>query len=141
METKEKKYLAIQQTIVLQYRIKLNPKSDCWGRTHAHIKKRMVCKWKPANSINSTFLLAHEIGHIENNRAGMRRCEEEYYATIWAIKELFKHGIVPTEYPKIIYDYQKYIDNEYDRGVRRGGNLPPKSNFDLMKFIGTLGNN
>lgn len=117
------KFIDIQNETIRKYRIDLCDGTRCkdgdWSRTHAHIKKRRVCKWKQANSILSTFTLFHEIGHIENNQAGMRRAEEEYYATVWAINECKKYGIeVPA---KIIKDYQEYIDEEKDRGLRRGG--------------------
>lgn len=116
-------YKDIQNEVIKKYRIDLCDGTRCkdgdWRRTHAHIKQRRVCKWKQANSIRSTFTLLHEIGHIMNNRSGMRRAEEEYFATVWAIEECKKYGIdVPK---KIIDDYQEYIDDEIDRGIRRGG--------------------
>ncbi len=116
-------YKDIQNEVIKKYRIDLCDGTRCkdgdWSRTHAHIKQRRVCKWKQANSIQSTFTLFHEIGHIVNNRSGMRRAEEEYFATVWAIAECEKYGIeVPR---KIIEDYQEYIDDEIDRGIRRGG--------------------
>lgn len=116
-------YKDIQNEVIKKYRIDLCDGTRCkdgdWSRTHAHIKQRRVCKWKQANSIQSTFTLFHEIGHIMNNRSGMRRAEEEYFATVWAIEECKKYGIdVPK---KIIDDYQEYIDDEIDRGIRRGG--------------------
>jgi len=59
----------------------------------------------------------------------MRRCEEEYYATVWALEKCKEYGIKVPE--KIIKDYQDYIDMEYDRGVRRGGKLPPLETLQL----------
>lgn len=116
-------YKDIQNEVIKKYRIDICDGTRCkdgdWQRTHAHPKQRRVCKWKQANSIQSTFTLFHEIGHIENNRSGMRRAEEEYFATVWAIEECKKYGI---EIPKkIIDEYQDYIDMTLDRGVRRGG--------------------
>lgn len=116
-------YKEIQNEVVKKYRIDLCDGTRCkdgdWSRTHAHVKKRRVCKWKQANSIQSTFTLLHEIGHIETTKSWMRRAEEEYYATVWAINECKKYGIeVPA---KIIQEYQEYIDDEKDRGIRRGG--------------------
>lgn len=116
-------YRDIQNEVVKKYRIDLCDGTRCkdgdWSRTHAHVKKRRVCKWKQANSIQSTFTLFHEIGHIMNNQSSMRRAEEEYYATVWAINECKKYGIEVPQ--KIIDDYQEYIDDEIERGVRRGG--------------------
>lgn len=116
-------YKEIQNEVIKKYRIDLCDGTKCkdgdWSRTHAHPKQRRVCKWKQANSIASTFTLLHEIGHIENNQSWMRRAEEEYHATVWAINECKKYGIEIPE--KIIEKYQRYIDMEKDRGIRRGG--------------------
>lgn len=115
-------YTAIQDEVIAKYRIDICDGTKCksdWRRTHAHIKQRRVCKWKQANSIQSTFTLFHEIGHIMTNKTGMRRAEQEYYATVWAIDECKKYGLKIPQ--KTIDDYQEYIDNEADRGERRGG--------------------
>ena len=117
------KFKEIQEAVVKQYRIDLCDGTRCddgdWDRTHAHPKQRRVCKWKQANSIQSTFTLLHEVGHIETTKSGMRRAEEEYHATVWAIKECEKYGIdVPD---KILAEYQRYIDMTEARGKRRGG--------------------
>lgn len=113
------KYTDIQNEIVQKYRITLCPDSKCWSRTHAHIKKRTVCKWKQTNSIASTFTLFHEVGHIENNKGNMRRAEQEYFATIWAIDKFHEYGLEVPE--RTIEVYQAYIDMEKERGLRRGG--------------------
>ena len=125
-------YKEIQEHVIKKYRVDLCDGTKCandWRRTHAHVKSRRVCKWKQANSVQSTFTLLHEIGHIETTKANMRRCEEEYYATVWAIEKCKEYGIVVPE--KEIRDYQEYIDMEHDRGVRRGGNLPPLETLQL----------
>lgn len=114
-----KSHKAIQDDVISKYRITIVKDSKCWSRTHAHIKQRKVCKWKQASSIQSTFTLLHEIGHIMTNHSNMRRCEEEYYATVWAINECKKYNLdIPNS---IIKEYQRYIYNELDRGLRRGG--------------------
>ena len=113
------KYIDIQKDIVKKYRIKLDPYSKCWSRTHAHVKQRRICKWNFSNSVQATFTLLHEVGHIENNHGNMRRCEEEYFATVWALEKAKEYGLVIPD--KIIDEYQKYIDSERERGIRRGG--------------------
>ena len=115
------KYLDIQDDIIKQYNIDLCDGEKCqndWHRTHAHIKERRVCKWKCANSIQSTFALLHEIGHIETTKSKMRRAEAEYHATIWAMIKCEEYGLTVPEH--IIKKYQNYIDMEVDRGKRRG---------------------
>lgn len=118
-------YTEIQNEVVKRYRIDLCDGTKCkdgdWGRTHAHPKKRRVCKWKQANSVASTFTLFHEIGHIENNNATMRRCEEEYHATVWAIALMKQYGIANKISAKTKSEYQLYILDERLRGIRRGG--------------------
>jgi hypothetical protein len=101
-----------------------------WSRTHAHVKKRRVCKWNQCNSVKSTFTLLHEVGHIETTTATMRRCESEYYATKWALEQCDLYGIkVPQS---IVESYQRYVYRELDRGLRRGGkNYPTRDEMKL----------
>ncbi len=115
-------YTDIQNEVIQKYHIDLCNGSKCkndWRRTHAHIKERRVCKWKQANSMQSTFNLFHEIGHIETTKSKMRRAEAEYHATIWAMIKCEEYGLTVPEH--IIKKYQNYIDREVDRGKRRGG--------------------
>lgn len=117
------RYIEIQNEVIKKYRIDICDGTKCkdgdWSRTHAHIKIRRVCKWKQTNSIQSTFDLFHEIGHIETTKSTMRRCESEYYATVWAIQKFKEYGLeVPQKTRKL---YQDYIDCEMSRGIRRGG--------------------
>ena len=117
-----RKYIEIQNEVIAKYRIDICDGSKCandWSRVHAHPKQRRVCKWKQHNSIASTFTLFHEIGHVMTTKGTMRRCESEYYATVWALEECRKYGLdVPDS---IVQTYQDYIDREMDRGKRRGG--------------------
>lgn len=126
------RFIDVQKDVISKYKINLDPYSHCWGRTHAHVKERKVCKWLPRNSAQSTFDLFHEIGHIETTKSGMRHCEEEYYATVWAIEKLKEYGVpIPM---KTIQEYQEYIDDELDRGQRRSGSNY-NVNMDLYKHI------
>ena len=113
----------IQNEVIKKYRIDICDGTKCkdgdWHRTHAHPKQRRVCKWKQANSIQSTFTLLHEIGHIETKQSWMRRAESEYHATVWALDKCAEYGLEVPE--KIIKEYQDYIDDEKERGLRRGG--------------------
>lgn len=123
----------IQDDIVQRYRIKLDPESKCRTRTHAHPKQRRVCKWVHKNSMPNTFTLFHEIGHVETHKSWMRRCEQEYYATIWAIDVWRnKYGLSITE--KLLYKYQNYILMEIYRGKRRHGK--GYGVLDLYKYAG-----
>ena len=117
------KYTQIQNEVIEKYRIDICDGTRCkdgdWSRTHAHVRLRRVCKWKQANSLASTFTLLHEVGHIMTTQSWMRRAEEEYYATVWALDECKRYGLEAPQ--KLIKEYQDYIDMEIDRGKRRGG--------------------
>ena len=127
------KYIEICEDAVRRYHIDLCDGTKCsndWSRMHAHVKLRRVCKFKFRNSINAVFDLLHEIGHIETTLRSMRRCESEFFATVWAIKTAKE--VYHLEFPEsIIKRYQEYINREWDRGKRRGGNLPPLDRFKL----------
>lgn len=114
-----KKFIEIQNELIAHHRIKLDEHSSCWGRTHAHVKQRRICKWHQKNSIASTFELLHEIGHVETTTGKMRRCEAEYYATLWALEKADEYDLDVPE--RIIKEYQDYIDMELARGIRRHG--------------------
>ncbi len=125
-------YTEIQNEIVAKYRVTLSDGTGCWGRTHAHIKERKVCKWKRANSFSSTFTLLHEVGHIETTTAKMRRAEEEYFATAWAIDRCKEYGLkIPLS---TLFRYQRYILVEKSRGIRRGAKAYPE--YNLYKYAG-----
>lgn len=125
-------YREIQDDVIKKYRITIDEHSHCRGRMHAHIKERKVCKWHPKNSYAATFDLLHEIGHIENNSSGMRRAEQEYYATVWAIDRLKDYGIDVQE--KSLFSFQRYILTEIKRGERRGGKA--YGELSLYKYVG-----
>ena len=126
------KYLELQRELVEQYDIELCDGSLCtndWHRTHAHPDRRRICKWEGKNSAQSTFTLMHEIGHVETFKRSMRRCESEYYATVWALECAREHGFTVPQ--PLIDRYQRYIFLEYGRGIRRGGKLPDREKFLL----------
>lgn len=112
-------YIRIQNEVIEKYRITIDEHSTCWRRMHAHVKQRRVCKWHQKNSILCTFELFHEIGHIETTKSNMRRAESEFYATQWAIDKAKEYSLVIPE--DIIMRYQRYINRERDRGIRRHG--------------------
>ena len=135
------KFIDIQNEVIKDYRIDLCDGSKCkrdWRRTHAHPKQRRVCKWVQKNSFQSTFTLFHEIGHIEEYKSYMRRAEDEYYATTFAIQLCRKYNL---EIPqKTLDDYQDYIDMEVERGKRRGGKNYPIMNIHDFNLYGEVCN-
>ena len=125
-------YKTIQNNLIQQYRINVVENSKCYSRTHIHTRERKLCKWKQTSSINSTFTLLHEIGHCENNNSSMRRCEQEYHATKWALDKCKELNL---DVPQSIIDkYQRYIYMELDRGLRRNGiDYPTREEMKLVK--------
>ena len=122
----------LQDKIIKEYRMTIDENSKCWSRTHVHVKQRRICKWKQMSSVKSTFTLLHEIGHCENNNSKMRRCEQEFYATQWALDKCKEYGIDVSE--DIIDRYQRYIYRELERGLRRGGlGYPTREEMRLVK--------
>ena len=112
-------YKEIQDKAVKDFNITIVINSKCYSRTRAHCDgSRRICKWKQAESYKSTFTLFHEIGHIETDIKGMKRCEQESEATKWAINEFRKIGLPIKR--KVINAYKDYIRMTYNRGVRRG---------------------
>ena len=134
------KFTEIQNEVIEKYNIVLCDGTKCdgtkcphaWRRMHSCSMARKIYKWSFKNSIEATLDLFHEIGHQEANTKKMRRCEEEYYATVWAIDRLKEYGILDKVSDKQKELYQNYIYNELDRGIRRGGkNYPTKQELTL----------
>ena len=67
----------------------------------------------------SLFAFLHEVGHIMTNTTKMKRCEQEFLATQWALKEAKRIGFhVPEAYVRV---YQQYIWNWHEAGRRLKG--------------------
>lgn len=129
-------YKDIQKEVIERYRVKIDTNSSCWGRMHAHVKERRICKWKAKNSIQATFDLFHEIGHIETTTSKMRRMESELYATLWAFDRCREYGLkIPA---KTFELYRDYIWRELERGKRRGGTGYPEIDLpiDVVEDLG-----
>lgn len=87
-------------------------------------------EFKNPNS-RSLFDFLHEIGHLETNKKGMKRCEEEFYATQWAIKQMKKYNFDINSRDKEIF--QDYIWNWIETGIKlKGKNMPTKKQLTLQ---------
>jgi len=112
-------YRKLQLQEIRKHNVYVIPNSKCWSRTHAHCDgTRTVCKHFLVNSYGSLFTLLHEIGHIETDVKGMKRCEQETEATLWAINRIKELGLPVKR--KVVNSYKRYIRMTYDRGIRRG---------------------
>ena len=77
------------------------------------------------------FDMLHEVGHLKTNKKGMKRCEEEFYATEWAIKEMKKYKFELSQKDKQIF--QNYIWQWRERGIKlKGKNMPSKEQLTLV---------
>ena len=78
----------------------------------------------------SIFDLLHEIGHIKTNTSKMRRFEEEYSATKWAIVQAKKYNITLSLSDR--KDFDDYILGLVDSCRKRNGkNIPDNSELLL----------
>ena len=77
----------------------------------------------------SLFDLLHEIGHIKTNTNRMRRFEEEYFATEWAIVQAKKYNIILSSYDK--QDFDDYIISLANSCRKRHGKNVP-NNCELL---------
>lgn len=100
---------------------------------HCFLKEKEI--YFPQNCFKNpcsrdVFDLLHEIGHLETNKKGMKRCEEEYYATKWAIKEMKKYNFNISLADKRIF--QDYIWKWRETGIKlKGKNMPTKKELTL----------
>ena len=113
-------YKELQDKVIQDYKVIIVTDSKCWSRTHAHCNDgtRRVCKWKQVESYPATLELFHEIGHLETDKSGMKRAEQESEATIWGINKMKEFGLPIKR--KYANQYKDYVRMTFDRGVRRG---------------------
>lgn len=78
----------------------------------------------------SLFAFLHEIGHIVTNTSNMKRYEQEYLATQWAIN---KAKEIDFKIPKNYIDtYQKYIYKWRETSIKhKGKNIASKDSLKL----------
>ena len=103
---------------IKNWNVYIDEHSSCWSRMHVHVKERRICKFISKDSYSALLDLLHEIGHIETDRASMKRAESESEATLWAINRLKELGLPIKRKP--LRKYKDYIRMTYDRGIRRG---------------------
>ena len=82
---------------------------------HKGEKNRKIRNWKQENTILSTFILLHEIGHLQEHYA--YRVEDEYRATEWALLMCRKLHINVSR--DIVTDKQLSIMRMYDRYAQK----------------------
>lgn len=94
---------------------------------HKGNENRKIRNWKQENTILSTFILLHEIGHLQEHYK--YRVEDEYRATEWALQKCkdlhisVSRDMVSSKQISIMRMYDKYA-SEYKNADLYGINKP-----------------
>jgi hypothetical protein len=94
--------------------------SGCAWRVYYHDGR--IINWieapVPRTPISLSIFL-HEVGHHAIGFGTYkRRCEEEYYVWLWAIRQMRKHGVEPDD--KVARRVERSMQYSVDKAVRRG---------------------
>lgn len=129
----KKTLLETQNEIINKYKNTINFRVNNKDCAYCYVKEKIIylngrdLLYPTAESL---FDLLHEIGHIITNTSKMKRCEEEYYATQWAIKEMKEYGYTISNKRK--KEFQQYIWKWQETGVKlRAKNIPDKEELLL----------
>ena len=104
------------------------------SRDHAHCKERKICLSAVPRGFPSFFTAMHEIGHIVhpqgNYGVAKTRAVAEHNATEWAKQECRRLGVRIRR--KTIKQYDSYIKEKVERGLRRGLRVVPS---EVRKYL------
>lgn len=135
MKTKKKQvnYVSLITVIWLKYHTEYQFIFDDCPNAYCYLKEKEIhfpIKSFTNPNCRAVFDMLHEIGHLETNKKGMKRCEEEFYATKWAIKEMKKYNFEINPCDK--RDFQDYIWKWRDTSIKlKGKNVPSKESLTL----------
>jgi hypothetical protein len=106
--------------------------TGCAWRVYYHDGRAI--NWIEAPVPKSPISLAiflHEIGHhVIGFSTYKRRCEEEYHAWLWAIKEMKKLGVEPDE--RVQVRFERSMEYAVAKAMRRGIKAIPQP---LAQFL------
>ncbi len=106
--------------------------TGCAWRVYFHNGR--VINWIEAPQPKSPISLAiflHEIGHhVIGFSTYKRRCEEEYHAWVWAIKEMKKLGVTPDR--RVQTRFARSMEYAVAKAMRRGIKSVP---HQLAQFL------
>lgn len=137
MEYEQKAY-----DLALMYGIEICFKCKCRGagyemghsRAHAHTREMKVCLDAVPRGYRSFFTFLHELGHCLAPHGSYynakTRAVAEHNATEWAKVEMRKLGLPLKR--KVIAQYDAYIKNKVERGLRRGLQVVPA---EVRKYL------
>ncbi len=134
--SKKIELMNLQTKLIRKYRdegIKIDtgdyPRAYCYVETKT-IKFNYDSLFEPDEE--SLFDLLHEVGHIKTNTSKMKSCEREYYATVWAIKEIKKYGYMITDQRK--REYQNYIWKFRETAIKHRAKVVPTKEEMTLKW-------
>jgi hypothetical protein len=132
---KKKSILQIQNGIIAEYRNTIHFRPTNEKGAYCYVPERIIYLhtdsfFNPTPS--SLFDLLHEIGHIMTNKSGMKRCEEEYYATQWAISEMKKYDYMISDKRKD--EFQQYIWKWRDTSIKLKAKTVPSREELTLKW-------
>lgn len=131
----KKSVLQIQNNLMEKYRDTISFRITNEKGAYCYIPERIIylsCNNFLNPTPNSLFDLLHEIGHIMTNKSGMKRCEEEYYATQWAIEEIKKYGYEISNKRKD--EFQQYIWKWRDTAIKLKAKITPSREELTLKW-------
>ena len=108
---------------------------------HKGRKNRRIRNWKQENTILSTFILLHEIGHLQKHYA--YRVEDEYRATEWALQMCKRlhisvnRDMVSSKQISIMRMYDKYASEYKDfdlYGLRKPDWLKDREYYNVVRL-------
>jgi len=129
----KKSVLQIQNDLIVKYCNTINFRPTNEKGAYCYVPERIICI-SCDNFLNPTptslFDLLHEIGHIMTNKPGMKRCEEEFYATQWAIAEMKKYKYEISDKRKNVF--QEYIWKWRDTAIKlKAKSVPSREELTL----------
>lgn len=100
---------------------------------YSHIKERQVVmsliNWVTPTEW-SAFAFLHEVGHVVTNTTKMKRYEQEFLATQWAIDKAKEFGFKVSKSTQ--NTYQNYIWDWRDRSIKlKGKNVASRNSLKL----------
>jgi hypothetical protein len=117
-------YAAILRRVKGQYRIRVRKWRTSMSGSAWQVRygDGRVVRWVEAPLPRTPLSLAvflHEVGHhIIGFEQYKQRCEEEYHAWRWALDEMHRLGVEPTE--KVLARYRLSMQYAVGKALRRG---------------------
>lgn len=145
-------YIAVQNRLIEEYDVTLcdgtindepceyRSYTAHWCAYHVGERNRRIRNWMQENTVLSTFILLHEIGHL--NEHYEYRVEDEFEATVWAMRMCAKLRIpidretIAEKQADIMRRYDSYADKYADcdsRGTKKPSWLRDRECYNALR--------